>query len=390
MQRSSILLVQRLLPEWADYIVATIEPQTDTRVFVDLGSDNPPAYLTAHSTINPYDEQHECLFIELVPLVAYLKRRGQALAGDDTEAVVCCLMAKIWMALTYRYIQPQLTMPTKYSPKHRATVITGFNDIHYHIAGSHSLLSLIAIKELSPEQHPRYDTMPKKQAPNKVIKVENFDSRDALSHFRTLRLLPMPDSDVLPVATKGKPLIRRIARSANLIKNADEQVTSVASAGNSYPITTAPPLLRTMSLFLLCRPDISLVDNNSANRPSWSIGIVRWLNFDIQKTDNQALYDQGPDNQSRTMEWQVLGHELTACALRLDDRDTERSQHFVPALLVGGDEQLQTTCSLLLPAYHFQANDKVMMRLGDKQKPLRLQRSLLSTEGFSQYEIVRL
>ncbi|WP_201556408.1 hypothetical protein [Psychrobacter sp. 72-O-c] len=397
MQRSSVLLAQRLLPVWADHMVATTEPQTDTRVFVDLHSENSPAYLTAHSTINPYDERHECLFIELVPLVAYLKMRGQVLAADDNEAVVCCLMAKVWMAITYRYIQPPLTMPTKYSTKQRATVITGFNDIHYHVAGSQSLLSLIAVKELSPEQQPRYDTVPNKHALSKALEVETFDSKDALSHFRTLQLLPKPDSDNLAVATKDKPSLQSIAQSTNLMTDADQQMAAIASADNPSP--TALPLLRTMSLFLLCRPETD-INKNSTTTPSWSIGIVRWLTLDTQKTDQQAVYDQGLDsqnsssqsidNQTSKVEWQVLGHELTACALRLDDRSTTRSQHFVPALLVGDDEQLQTTSSLLLPAYHFRSNDRVIMRLGDKQQPLRLQRSLLSTEGFSQYEIVRL
>ena len=359
MQRSSILLAQRLLPVWADHMVATIEPQTDTRVFVDLHSDNSPAYLTAHSAINPYDERHECLFIELAPLVAYLKMRGQVVASDDNEAVVCCLMTKVWMAITYRYIQPPLTMPTKYSTKQRATVITGFNDIHYHVAGSQSLLSLIAVKELSPEQQPRYDTVPKKYALSKVLEVETFDSKDALSHFRTLQLLPKPDLDNLTVAIKGRPSLQSIAQSTKLMADADQQMAAVASADNKGP--TAPPLLRTMSLFLLCRPETD-INRNSTTTPSWSIGIVRWLTLDTQKTDHQAVYDQGldsqnpssqsTDNQTSKVEWQVLGHELTA--------------------------------------YHFHSNDRVIMRLGDKQQPLRLQRSLLSTEGFSQYEIVRL
>jgi hypothetical protein len=396
MQRSSILLAQRLLTVWADHMVATIEPQTDTRVFIDLHSANSPAYLTAHSTINPYDERHECLFIELVPLVTYLKIRGQVLTGDDNEAVVCCLMTKVWMALTYRYIQPPLTMPTKYSTQQRATVITDFNDIHYHVAGSQSLLSLIAIKELSLEQHPRYDTVPKTDAPSKVLEVETFDNKDAFSHFRTLRLLPTkPDSDGLTLATKGKPSLQSIAPPTNLKTDADQQMAAVASADNRGP--TAPPLLRTMGLFLLCRPETG-INRNSTSTPSWSIGIVRWLTIDTQKTDYQVLYDQGLDNQNldsqstdkqtSEVEWQVLGHELIACALRLDDRSTTRSQHFVPALLVGADEQLQTASSIILPAYHFQSNDRVVMRLGNKQQPLRLQRSLLSTEGFSQYEIV--
>ena len=46
MRRANILLAQRLLPEWSAHVCATLEPQTRTRLFVDLESDHPPEYLT--------------------------------------------------------------------------------------------------------------------------------------------------------------------------------------------------------------------------------------------------------------------------------------------------------------------------------------------------------
>lgn len=122
-----------------------------------------------------------------------------------------------------------------------------------------------------------------------------------------------------------------------------------------------------MSLFLLCRP------HQSAS-PDWSIGVVRWREMDNEKPE---------------IDWQVLGHQLIACGIRLHNRDN-RSRHFVPALVVGGDEQLQTVCSLIVPTSHFQVGDKVMMRIDSKQKTLRLVRRLMMNDEFSQYEVVQL
>ncbi|SLJ85429.1 hypothetical protein [Psychrobacter sp. DAB_AL43B] len=335
MRRSHVLLVQRLLPQWNEHLVATIEPRTATRVFVNLYSKEPPTYLTAHSSINPYDAHHACLFIELAPMISYLKSRIEELSDVGRVGVEYCLTNHISMALSYRYIQPKLTLPIKYSAKQNAQVMTGFNEIHYRISNAQSLTSLIEAKTLPKHQQPRYDTLPKKQSASKEVAVEIFDRDNELSHFRTLRLLS--DSD-----------------EPNF---SDE---------NDMLVSITPPPLRLMSLFLLCRPDIS-------NSPNWSVGVVRWLTLDTEKPE---------------LEWQVLGHKLIACGIRLQDRGA-RSRHFVPAFIVGGDECLQTADSLLLPTSRFQTGDKVMMRIKDKQKSLRLIRSLMTTDEFSQYEVVQ-
>ena len=104
------------------------------------------------------------------------------------------------------------------------------------------------------------------------------------------------------------------------------------------------------------------------------MGMVRWLNL---------------DNKPIEVEWQVLGHELTACALRLDIRD-HRGQSFMPAFMVAGDKDLQTEFTIIVPSYHFQANDKVMLRLNDKQKALCLQQCLINSEEFSQYKVIQI
>mgnify|MGYP001406385520 FL=1 len=62
---------------------------------------------------------------------------------------------------------------------------------------------------------------------------------------------------------------------------------------------------------------------------------------------------------------------------------------FVPALILGKDEQLQTMSSLIVPSSYFQPDDRVIMRISSKQTHLRLGRRLMITEGFSQYEIAK-
>ena len=333
MPRSNILIVQRLLPEWSEHITATIEPKTETRVFVDLNSDQPPTYLTANSDINPYEDHHHCLFIELAPMVDHLRARVQTLIKENSEGIECHLLNKIAMTMTYRYLQPQPILVTKYPVIEKAVMISGFNKIHYRVSGSQNFRSLIAMNDLPKDQWPRYDTSSQKQDSGDVFVHETLPTNPDASLFRTLQLVTKAES-LLPV-NKFAP--------------------------------TAPPPLSTMSLFLLCRSEMSA-------QPHWSMGMVRWLNLDTKDPE---------------VEWQVLGHALVACGLRLEG-SARRSQYFVPAFVLGRDEQLQTTGTLIVPTAYFQTDDRVIMRISTKQTPLRLGKRLLVTDEFSQYEVMTL
>ncbi|MGP5312553.1 hypothetical protein [Psychrobacter faecalis] len=274
MRRANILMVQRLLLEWSEHLIITVELQTETKVFVNLNSDSAPTYLTAHCAINPYDAHHDCVFIELAPLVAYLKSRKDKLIKDGREGAEYCLLNTVAMTLSYRYIQPRLTLPIKQSAKQEAHVITGFNDIHYRVSNQQSLSSLIVAKALPDYQQPRYDTLPKKHATDKGLAVETFDGRfnggavnnDDLSVFRTLRLLPKPKE---PVATAEHMACKNVhsffgpeasikSRETNdtLEKDYDPKaIKDIARiANNDLLDSIEPPSLRIMSLFLLCRP----------------------------------------------------------------------------------------------------------------------------------------
>lgn len=387
MRRANILMVQRLLLEWSEHLIITVEPQTETKVFVNLNSDSAPTYLTAHCAINPYDAHHDCVFIELAPLVAHLKSRRDTLIDEGREGAEYCLLNTVAMTLSYRYIQPRLTLPIKQSAKQEAHVITGFNDIHYRVSNEQSLSTLIVAKALPDYQQPRYDTLPKKHANDKGLAVETFDGRfndgavnnDDFSVFRTLRLLPKPKEPVTTTEYIARKKVHSFPYLAASIKDKEindipkknygaKEIKDIARIANNDVLTSiAPPSLRIMSLFLLCRP-------HEFASHAWSIGVVRWREMDNEKPE---------------IDWQVLGHQLIACGIRLHNRDN-RSRHFVPALVVGGDEQLQTVCSLIVPTSHFQVGDKVMMRIDSKQKTLRLVRRLMMNDEFSQYEVVQL
>lgn len=350
MRRPNILLVQRLLPELAKHMVATMEPATETKVFVDLKSNNPPSYLTVNSHINPYEDRHDCLFIELTPIVEYFESRKKAFIEEGSTAEYSLLNA-ISMTISYRYLQPPLTLPTKYTIKQQAKLITNFNDIHYHVGHSKTFANLIAIKHLREEDRPLYDTFDSERSRSSVINIEIFDDHDSSSAYRRLHLLPKA----------GKPNENVVDES---ILNKEELIVEKNDSDLSR---TTPQPLHIMSLILV-------YGSENTEQPNWSIGVVRWLNVDTKNPE---------------VEWQILGHKIVACGLRLEGSKT-RSHHFVPAFILGKDEQLQTRGTLIVPPSYFQTDDRVVMRIGNKQTSLRLGRRLMMTDKFSQYEVAQL
>ena len=399
MRRTSMLLIQRLLPEWASHLVATIDPQTQTRVFIDLNSDAPPQYLTATTTINPYKENQDCLFIELEPLAAYLKLRQHELLAQDNALNEYRLITQILMIMTYRYIAREPTMIAKYSPKKRATLIAGFNDVHYHVAGNRGLKSMVAAQDLSTDYLPRYDTVPRKEDTPPLFEIEINDDKDSVSHFRTLRLLTAQDILTQRIAinddisshqensdksqTLISPPLNEIFQPIML-----EETKKINEGVKEQILATAPPRLRMMNLCLLTEHEEPLEQEKyhqknlflSAQSPetvtekkkAQALVVIRWLTIKEEYVE---------------VESQTLGYYPTACALRLGNRDN-RSQSFVPTLLLAEQDELKTPSSLLVPTSHFKVNDKVIIRLNDKQKSLRLQSVLLTTDEFTQYEVL--
>ena len=402
MRRTSMLLIHRLLPEWASHLNVTVEPQTPTRVFVDLNSDAPPQYLTATTSVNPYKENQDCLFIELEPLADYLRLRQHELLAQDNVLNEYRLINEILMVMTYRYLarEPSKTAnkTAEYGSKKRATLLAGFNDIHYYVAGDRGLKSMVSAQDLSADYLPRYDTVPRKEDTPPLFEVEINDHTDPVSHFKTLCFLTPQDilakktamhTDISVHQENGNKSQNLMAAPLNQIFEPImlEETKKTNESVKEQILATAPPRLRMMNLCLLTEHEESLKqvshqqnvslltrvpEDITENKRTKALVIVRWLTIEDEHVE---------------VETQTLGYQPTACALRLSHRD-HRSQSFVPTLLLAEQDELKTPSSLLVPTSHFKVNDKVIIRLNDKQRSLRLKSVLLTTDEFTQYEVL--
>lgn len=126
------------------------------------------------------------------------------------------------------------------------------------------------------------------------------------------------------------------------------------------------PLLHVYGLFALKSP-------KSTHKNPWRLGMAHW----VDKVDDGIFVDG-----------RFLGRVLMAVGIRLK-REDGRSQEFVPALLIGGDD-LNEQSTLIMPRYHFKTGDYVVLRIDSKEMELRLERNILTTDEIEQYQIVRL
>ena len=115
-------------------------------------------------------------------------------------------------------------------------------------------------------------------------------------------------------------------------------------------------------------------DNSVRLDGDWQIGLIRW----VESRDN--IFEAGG---------RIIGFSATACGVRLETKDN-RSQVFVPALLLSGSDKLGSKTTLLLPKFHFRMGDKIVLRIGTKQTLLKLSHVLINSDDFEQYDILKL
>lgn len=119
----------------------------------------------------------------------------------------------------------------------------------------------------------------------------------------------------------------------------------------------------------------ALKSDQSTNQNPWRLGMIHWA----EPTDTQVSVDG-----------KFFGRILSVCGARLRANAGDgRPQDFIHAILVSGDG-FNHQASLIMPRYHFRQGDSVILRVGSTESALRLEKHLLTTDDFEQYEVVRL
>lgn len=315
-RRADIVSMFKLLPQWAERVETSFDAQSHYRVFVNLQGKTSPELITPLASINPYSNDHVCLFFDVRKLFDHLKHLKH---DEDTKnSFEARLAGMVLLAFNRQMEQPSTKLTSRV-----AYMLTGFGAIYKEIAGGRSFNQVIAQNQLRTEFHPK-----------RIFDVT------ADSHKEQVQLIRRNDSVVQFV----------VGEFAN---DDEEQVLS-------------RPYLPVFGLFAMMSP-------RSDNAHPWRLGIVHWAE---SKEDSVEV------------DGRFLGRILSVCGIRLSSRGM-RSQDFVQAFLVSGDQLNQQT-TLVLPRYHFKEGDLVILRVADKETTLRLEKNVLSADDIEQYQIVRL
>ncbi len=342
-RRQDIIGVHKLLPFWAQQVQMTQKAVLELRLFVDLNESNPPMQLSPHSKVNPYEPDRLCVFLDLSAFENYLKTITQQVVATPKMSTQIRLAKIAWHTLHIKTGRRE----ERHISYDNAIVVSGFGLIHYYMAGKQSLTKLIHHHKLPQAHLPQYDTTPKVGYINRSFKVQIMDTSTTGCRFKW-NLAQQSGTDANVVDEAGGAADK--ARSTNL------QVLSLFAMQIQAPESQPRGGNR--------------IDIHSG----WQIGLIRWI-----ETQDGVLEAGG----------RIIGYSATACGLRLENKDS-RSQVFVPALLLAGNDTLNTKTTLLVPRHNFRIDDKVVLRIGSDQTLLRLQSVYLSSDDFEQYEILRM
>lgn len=193
-----------------------------------------------------------------------------------------------------------------------------------------------------------YDELAKGEKFSNIINQNDLPEKH---HPRAANRAIIGNKDVVKVLTKSDASVQFVFGDMNAKK----------------PVDVMGMNLSVFGLF-------ALKSQQSTNAHPWKLGIIHWAE---PTADNQVAVDG-----------KFFGRILSVCGVRLRGGDG-RPQDFIHAILVSGDGFNHQT-SLVMPRYHFKEGDTVVLRVADKESILRLEKHLLTTDDFEQYEVVRL
>lgn len=175
-RRQDILNAFKVLPAWVKYVDVTFEARSDLKIFVNLLGDHPPEVITPYATVNPYNSENKCLFIDITRLLGYLQevQDGKYITADAQTVFESRLAKMILIAIERRAEQDKTSRLGQ-----QADFVVGVPSSFKEVAGD-SLAGVIRQRGLPEAYHskPVADSLLR---PKEVVRV--FSKNDNLVRF---------------------------------------------------------------------------------------------------------------------------------------------------------------------------------------------------------------
>lgn len=236
-RRQDILNAFKVLPSWTKYFKTTFEARPEFRVFVNLQGSEPPEVITPYASVNPYSDEHRCLFLDLGDFVVYMERvsSGEYMDGTAQSLFEARFAKMVLLAFEQRTLQDRQGS----THERKSELLVGFASIFDEMANGQNLSSLIRERSLSADFHVKINASTIGMiAPKEIVNVTY--KNDAVARFRF-----------------GKES-----------KNEQEENLSTR------------PLLHVYGLFALKSPQ-------STNKSPWRLGVAHW----VEKSEEGVVVD---------------------------------------------------------------------------------------------------
>lgn len=236
-RRQDILNAFKVLPLWVKYFKTTFDANPEFRVFVNLQGAEPPEVITPYASVNPYSDEHRCLFFDLEGFTRHME---QVSSGEYIDGTAQSLFEMRFAKMVLLAFE-QRSSHDRQDDRHerKAELLVGFASIFNEISGGQNLSTVIRERGLPADFHVKISASAIGMvAPKEMVKVSY--KNEAVARFRF---------------------------GAQGMDEKDE-------------ILSSRPLIHLYGLF-------ALKSAISTNKNPWRLGMAHW----VEKSDNSVAVD---------------------------------------------------------------------------------------------------
>lgn len=343
-RRPDIIMWQKFTNEFVNDLIVSDELVEKPYLFINLKSNEPPTLLQPQMAFNPFAQDSSCLFLGFSKLTTALKRlMEKGKNGDTMDDKVLERFAKIML----ENLQKNLVMPEMLGRTNlKCQAVGGFYHIHYMLANKTSLGNLIQANTL-PER-----LRPKGQNSAELNKstLANLVEANARKYHLNSEFGYLQTSDV---------------HSHSLSRSNDHGSTlRYLQVGSMVATRLVDDPNKVWQL-----GRISSISQSTIEQQSFENNQVVKLNADVRIT--------------------LIGKGIIPCGIRLYNAGN-RPQHFVPAMMIPKNEEFNRPfTSIMMARFGYQVDDKMIIRIDDKEVNIRLTELLFMTDDVEEYAFVR-
>lgn len=342
LRRPDILQMQNMAASWAATMTMSTETAQPPFLFVNLRGNEPPQLLHAGVAFNPFDDAETCLFLTFLDTERHLSALAQQ-PTTDAKTKSQSRLARLILENITDYLKPSETKPPI---QETCQAVVGFSQIHYMLANKTSLGNLIQAHALPERLRPRNA------------------NQSTLNKSTTV--------DIVGIGKNCYTLHSQYTYHAFDFSGNFQAARSVEP--------NAINQLQVKSL-------IALRPSKDADK-TWYLGqVMRIEQTPVVKQDADTI-DNSVTLDIRA-EVAIIGSHLVPCGVRIQN-DDHRPLHYVAAFIVpNNDAHTHQQTSLLMARFGYQVNDKLLIRIDNKEVNVRLTELLRITDDVEEYAFVR-